>query len=222
MLIREFDLEERPREKLLKLGPKALTSSELLAIILRTGSKKENVIDLSRRLINKITLEKLSTSSVQELENIKGIGFAKACQIIALFELADRREKPKDIKVQSPKDVFLYVKPLISGLLKENFIIILLNTKNKILKHEIVSIGTLDSALIHPREVFRTVLKEGCNSIILVHNHPSGDPTPSKEDIAVTKRLIEAGELLGVEVLDHVIIGLDSYWSYKHDEILDL
>ncbi|MFP4568169.1 MAG: RadC family protein [Candidatus Woesearchaeota archaeon] len=217
MFIRELNLNERPREKLIRLGVKSLDSSELLALVLRTGSKSENVIDLSRRLIGKFGLENLNSCSLNELQVVKGVGLAKACQVIALFELASRCSVPQSISVKSPSDVFSYFRPFVSGFLKEYFFILMLNTKNKILKHEVVSVGTLDSSLVHPREVFRPALKEGCFSVILVHNHPSGDPSPSDDDLVVTERLIEAGKLLGVSVLDHVILGRDSFWSYKHD-----
>ncbi|MFP4568172.1 MAG: RadC family protein [Candidatus Woesearchaeota archaeon] len=217
MFIHEIGLAERPREKLVLQGIKALSLSELLALVLRTGSKSENVVDLSRRIIKKFGAEKLSSCSLQELQSVNGVGIAKACQIVALFEFVNRVKFPVVKSIKSPDDVFSYFKPFISGLLKEHFFILMLNTKNKILKHEVVSVGTLDSSLVHPREVFRPALKEGCFSVILVHNHPSGDPSPSDDDLVVTERLIEAGKLLGVSVLDHVILGRDSFWSYKHD-----
>lgn len=217
MFIREIGLDERPREKLMRDGVKSLSSSELLALILRTGSRFESVVDLSRRLINSFGLERLGVCSLSELQSIKGVGLAKACQIVALFELAERRVKPVKSTIKSPRDVFLYAKSLVSGLLKEHFLILLLDCKNNVLRHEVVSVGTLDASLVHPREVFRPALREGCASVILVHNHPSGDPAPSKEDLDVTERLVDAGKLLGISVLDHVIIGSDSFWNWKSD-----
>ena len=217
MIIREFDLSERPREKLKLNGVKCLSDSELLALILRTGFKDENVVDLSRRLLNTFGLGELSSCSLNELCSVKGIGFAKACQILALFELAERKVRPSNFIVRSPRDVFLYVKPLVANLIKEHFIILLLNSKNVILKHEIVSVGILDASLVHPREVFRPAIKEGCFAIILVHNHPSGDPSPSDDDLAVTHKLLEASEIMNIKILDHVIVGFDSFWSFKHD-----
>ncbi len=218
MFIREISVDERPREKLMRDGVKSLSTSELLALVLRTGSRFENVVDLSRRLISKFGLDKLGACSLSELQGVKGVGLAKACQIVALFELAERRVKPLRSVIKSPRDVFLYAKPLVAGLLKEHFLVLFLDCKNNVLKHEVVSVGTLDASLVHPREVFRSAIKEGCASIILVHNHPSGDCNPSKEDLDVTERLVDAGKLIGISVLDHVIIGNDSFWSEKHDE----
>jgi DNA repair protein RadC len=217
MLIRELSLDERPREKLALHGVKSLSDSELLALVLRTGSRDDNVVDLSRRLINKFGLERLGACSLQELQSVKGIGLSKACQVIALFELSERRKTPKHVVIKSPNDVFLYSRHLFAGLKKEQFLVLLLDTKNKVLRHDVVSVGTLDSSLVHPREVFRPALREGCSSVILVHNHPSGDPCPSDEDLDVTAKLVDAGKILGISVLDHVIVGFDSFWSWKHD-----
>ncbi|MGE0792581.1 MAG: DNA repair protein RadC [Candidatus Woesearchaeota archaeon] len=217
MLIREIISNERPREKLERYGVSSLTNTELLAIILQTGTKGESVLELSSRLTSQ-GLEKLNSLSLNELKQIKGIGIGKASQILSLFELNKRisftKNETKPIK--SAKDVFNYCSPKLSNLDKEHFMILHLNTKNKVIRDEIISIGTLNSSLIHPREVFKSAIKDSSNSIILVHNHPSGDIEPSDEDKEVTKILTQAGELLNIKVLDHVIIGKKDYYSFKN------
>src|SRR3989344_2987328 len=179
MRIKDISLENRPRERLEKHGPSVLSDAELLAIILKTGTKEENVIDMSNRLISKYGFDKLSACSLSELQEINGIGSAK-----------------------------------MSFLDREQFMILHLDIKNRVLKDEIVSIGALTGTIAHPREVFKSAVKESAYSVILVHNHPSGDPTPSDEDLRMTKRLLEAGEILGIKVLDHVIVGKEEWWSY--------
>ena len=217
MRIKDISLENRPRERLEKQGPSVLSDAELLAIILKTGNKDENVIDMSNRLISKYGVDKLSNCSLAELQEIKGIGNAKASQIIALFEFNKRHNisKQNGKPIKTAKDVFDYCSPKLSGVDKEHFMILHLDTRNKIIKDEIVSVGTLNSSLIHPREVFKSAIKESANAIILVHNHPSGDAEPSEEDKKITDILFKAGELLSIKVLDHVIIGKDSWHSFK-------
>ncbi len=217
MRIKDISLENRPRERLEKQGPSVLSDAELLAIILKTGNKDENVIDMSNRLISKYGVDKLSSCSLVELQEIKGIGNAKASQIIALFEFNKRHNisKQNGKPIKTAKDVFDYCSPKLSGVDKEHFMILHMDTRNKIIKDEIVSVGTLNSSLIHPREVFKSAIKESANAIILVHNHPSGDVEPSEEDKKITDILFKAGELLSIKVLDHVIIGKDSWYSFK-------
>lgn len=220
MRIKDISKENRPRERFQKFGPNALSDAELLAIILQKGSKQENVIDMSNRLISKYGIDKLSDLSLKELQEIKGIGPAKALQIKALFEFSKRHNlyKINENPIKSAKDVFEYASQRLLGKNKEYFMILLLDSKNRIIKDEIVSIGTLNASLIHPREVFKSAIKESANSIILVHNHPSGDPSPSKEDEEITKRIFDAGELLNIKVLDHVIIGNEKYHSFKENK----
>ncbi len=217
MRIKDIPFENRPRERLEKHGAGVLSDAELLAVILKTGNKDENVIDMSNRVISKYGFDKLSSCSLKELQEIKGIGSAKSCQIVALFELNKRHalSKLEGKPIKTAKDVFEYCSPKLSGTDKEHFLILHLDTRNRVIKEEIVSVGTLNSALIHPREVFKSAIKESANAVILVHNHPSGDPTPSEEDKQMTERLFEAGELLGIKVLDHVIIGKEDLWSYN-------
>jgi DNA repair protein RadC len=222
MRIKDISKENRPMERFQKAGASALSDAELLAIILKTGNREENVVDMSNRLISKYGISKLSDLSLKELQEIKGIGLVKSMQIKSLFEfnkrfkLSQNYEKP----IKSAKDIFNYASHRLQFNDKEQFMVLHLNSKNKIIKDEIVSIGTLNSSLIHPREIFKSAIKESANSVVLVHNHPSGDPTPSEEDEKITKKLMEAGKLLGIEVLDHVIVGKDSFFSFKEDSLL--
>ncbi len=217
MLIREIIPNERPREKLQRYGVSSLTNTELLAIILQTGTKGESVLNLSSRLSLQ-GLEKLNSLSLNELKQIKGIGTAKASQILATFELNKRISftKNQTKPIRSPKDVFNYCSPKLSNMDRECFMILHLDTRNRVIKDEIVSLGTLNSSLIHPREVFKSAIKESSNSVILVHNHPSGDVEPSDEDNEVTQKLTQVGELLNIKVIDHVIIGKTDWYSFKN------
>jgi len=207
--------ENRPRERLECLGPAALSDAELLAIILGSGRKGENAIDLSNRLLSSFR-ESLPDCSLGELRGTQGIGFAKACQVVSLFEFCRRRRFPREKRrmIRSSRDVFEHASSLLEGAKKEHFMVMHLDTRNCVVKEEVVSIGTLNSSLIHPREVFKSAIKESANAIILVHNHPSGDPEPSPEDREITEQLMEAGEMLKIDVVDHVIIGRDSYYSF--------
>lgn len=216
MKIRELPKSSRPRERFLKFGPESLSDAELLALILRTGIHNENVIEMSNRLISKFTLGKLFDSTIIELKKIKGIGEGKAIQILTIAELTKRcnQVKKSKTKISSAKDVFDILNDELKEKTKENFYIILLNTKNLILKIEKISIGILDATIIHPREIFKPAIKNSASRIVLVHNHPSGDPLPSEEDLNITQKLMKVGELIGIEVIDHVIIGNENYWSY--------
>lgn len=220
--IRICDLpaEERPRERLLKHGTESLSNIELLGIILRTGSREENVISLCGRIFSEYSIKQLSLANVTRLMEIHGIGKAKASQIAAVFELARRLEtyveEPKR-KVRSPKDVYALMYPKMREQKKEKFVTLYLDTKNQILKEEVVSVGSLNASIVHPREVFKSALMESSASVIMIHNHPSGDPSPSREDILVTEKLVEGGKLLGIDVLDHIIIGEGRYVSLKDE-----
>jgi len=220
MKIKDIPLENRPRERLEKNGPSVLSDSELLAVILQKGTAKDNAVDMSNKLLSKYPIEKLSEMTLIELQEIDGIGPAKAMQIVALFEFNKRHSfsKVEAKPIKTAKDVYDYCHPKLNGADKEHFMILHLNTRNRIIKDEIVSIGTLNSFIIHPREVFKSAIKESSNAIILVHNHPSGDTEPSEEDNEITKLLFKAGELLSIKVLDHVIIGNDKYYSYKDSQ----
>lgn len=215
---------ERPRERLLRYGEESLTNAELLAIILRTGSCNENILSLCNRIISESGgLNGLFSSDIKDFKKLKGIGDAKACQLLALVELSKRFKtfrSGNEYKITKPKDAADYIMEDMRYLDKEYLKIIILNTKNIVTSVKDVSIGSLNSSIVHPREVFKEAIKNSSASIIICHNHPSGDPTPSSEDINVTNRLKESGKLLGIDVLDHIIIGNGVYVSLKEKGIL--
>lgn len=218
MKIHDLSKEERPRERLIKHGPKTLSNAELLAIILRTGDKKENVIELSNHLLKEHNLKSLSRLKISTLKKNKGIGEAKACQITACFELGRRLAafpKIKKIIINSAKDAAKLFLPEMSTLNQEHFMGIYLDARKRIIKEETIFIGSLNTAVIHPREIFQTAINEGAAAIILIHNHPSGNPEPSEEDLEITQQLIAAGKLLEIEILDHLIIGDQRYCSLR-------
>ena len=216
MRIKDISKWERPRERFRMKGPDALSNAELLAIILQKGHKGENAIDMSNRIISKFGLDKLSELSLKELESVKGIGEAKAMQIKAIFEINKRVNSGVICErvVNSSEDIARYYIERMKGLKREHLIAVFLDSKNKIINDKVISIGTLNSSLVHPREVFKEAIKNSANAIILVHNHPSGDCGPSSEDIEITDRIREAGEMVGIKLLDHVIVDKDKHYSY--------
>jgi DNA repair protein RadC len=220
--IKEWPEEERPRERLLKFGARELSTAQLLAIILRTGGKNKNAIALARDLMMRFkTLSDLADASVAEFSGIKGVGTAKIAQLKAAFELgrrfmADKKSgNSQQPSFKNSRQVYEYYMPELHGLKKERFLCSLLDTKNRIFKSMVVSEGTITSSLVHPREVFRYAIKEAAVSVLFVHNHPSGDPNPSSDDIEITRRLVETGKIIGIGVLDHVIIGDGRYCSLR-------
>jgi DNA repair protein RadC len=210
-LIREMPEGERPRERLKLRGAAALSDAELIAILLRTGMKGTSVVQLAQELFVKFrTLPELAGAPVEEIAQVKGIGETKAIQLKAAFELARRlssNTRDKQTPISSPEDAAVVVREDMRLLDREEFRVLLLNTKNGLIKKCEVSRGSLNASIVEPREVFKDAIAASAASMILVHNHPSGDPTPSSEDIAVTKRLVKAGELLNIAVLDHIILG---------------
>ena len=218
MRIKEIALEQRPRERLKSKGIESLNDSELLALILEKGTNGENIIDLSHRVISSFGLEKLNSLSLSELMKIKGIGLAKAAKLVAAFELSKRVNSGKICEkvVNNASDIANYYMEKLRDKKKEYFIAVFLDSKNKIIKDEIISIGTLNSSLVHPREVFKEAIKNSANSIILVHNHPSGDCEASDKDYEINKKLKETGRLVDIKVLDHIIIGKDNFLSLKN------
>ena len=223
-MIRDLPLDERPREKLQAIGPEGLSNAELIAILLRTGNSGESALHLAERIIAKSGgLRSLPDLTLEELQGFKGIGPAKAVQIKAALELSKRIATTlnnNDNAVTSPRHVADLFMEELRYKKKEYFKLIILNTKNKVISREEISVGSLNASIVHPREIFSVPIKKSASSIILVHNHPSGDPTPSKEDLAVTRRLVDAGNILGIEVKDHIIIGDGCYLSFKEKGLI--
>ena len=222
--IMDLPENERPRERLLRYGAEALSNIELLAIILRSGTTKENVLNLSNRLlISSGGLNGLLSCNAEDFMSLTGIGEAKAAQLLALSEISKRFRAYKggeEIKITQPKDAADLLMENMRYLKQEHLNVILLNTKNVVIHIMDVSVGTLNSSIVHPREVFSEAIRKNSASIIICHNHPSGDPTPSSEDINITNRLKESGKLLGIELLDHIIIGNGCYTSLKEKGIV--
>ena len=211
MRIKDQPMTERPRERLLSCGPQALSPAELLAILLRTGLKGVNVVDVAKQMLAKFnTLEKLAKASVPELRTIKGVGPDKAVTLVAAFTLAKRMAdeiRLEPVMCDTPEIVARLLREDARLAAVETFRVLLLNTRRRLMDIQTVSNGTLDTSLVHPREVFRGAIASNASAIIVAHNHPSGDPTPSEADIKVTRDLIRAGQLLKIELLDHVIVG---------------
>lgn len=219
LLLREVPADERPRERMLRSGASGMSNAELLAIILRTGTHGESAVTLSQRLLLEAGgLRGLADRSVEQLCERRGVGTAKALQLIAALELGRRMARtelePAPI-IRSPSDVATLLSEELRYLQQEHFVALFLNTKNRVIGRETLSVGSLNAAIVHPREVFRAAVKRSAASIICAHNHPSGDPAPSAEDVALTHRLAEAGQIMGIEVLDHIIIGDRNYVSLK-------
>lgn len=224
LTIKEIPQNDRPRERLIKYGAEVLSNSELLAVILRTGTRNQNAISLAQSILcSSEGLRFLCSSSVEELSKINGVGSAKAAIIKASIELGKRLRSFRTdelIVINSPKDVFNMVLEDMRYLKKEHFKVVFLNAKNVVIGFKDLSIGTLNSSVVHPREVFYEAIKKTAYSIVVCHNHPSGDPTPSKEDISVTNRLCEVGKLIGIELLDHLVIGDGIYISFKEKGLI--
>ncbi len=219
IMIRDVPIAERPRERLVQKGAQSLSNQELLAIILRTGTRNESVLQVAQRMLQHFEgLRLLKHATIEELTAIKGIGSAKAIQVLASLELGQRvmqLHPDEKYKILSPEDGANYVMEDMRFLNQEHFVAVYLNTKNQVIHKQTVFIGSLNASLVHPREVFKEGIKRSAASLICFHNHPSGDPTPSREDIEVTKRLLESGKILGIDLLDHIIIGDKQYVSLK-------
>jgi len=218
--VHDLPVGERPRERLFKLGSEAISAQEILALILGRGIKGESVMMTSQKLLSRFgSLKGVADASIEELTQTRGIGPAKAAQIKAALELskrleADFDEKPKPV-IKSPGDMAALMRSKLKGKKKEHFWVLCLDTRNRLIGDKQVSIGSLDTSIVHPREVFKEAVSSSAASVIFVHNHPSGDPEPSKEDIELTKRLVKAGEIIGIDVLDHIIVCDKSYLSMK-------
>jgi len=222
--ITQWPEKERPRERLLQHGPQTLAEAELLGILLGKGTRKKTAVDLARELLGQYqSLQKLFSRSPSELMKVKGIGSAKAATLSAAFELVRRIQSQKEsfkVSFKRSADVAGHYTPLMRDLRKEVFKVILLNRANRLIKDVTISEGTLEASIVHPRDVFREALLEPAAGIILVHNHPSGNPSPSEEGLRITKQLIEAGRLLGIKVYDHIILAGESYRSLADEGLI--
>jgi DNA repair protein RadC len=222
--ISEWPAAERPREKLMLLGAQSLSDAELLAILIQTGAPKATALDLAKALLSEFrSLGRLSSRSFRELRRFKGLGNAKSIGLIAAFELGRRISShgvPRRVKVRAPEDIVRHYQPLLRDLQQEVFKVLLLDSANHLLGDETISVGILNGSLVHPREVFRRAILEPAAGIILLHNHPSGNPEPSSEDIQVTRQLTEAGKIMGIPVHDHIILAVHTYSSFAERGLL--
>ena len=226
LLVRDLPVDERPRERLLSEGAASLSNTELLAVLLRTGVKNDSALRVAEKVLalhKERGLAAITQMSAKELSSIKGVGMAKAATILAAVELGRRlalKAAEARTVVHGPADAASYVMPRFRFERREHFAVLLLNAKNHILALKTISVGTLTSSVVHPREVFQAAIEQSAASVILVHNHPSGDPAPSGEDLAVTRRMVEAGEIMDIPVLDHVIVGYDKFISLKEEGMI--
>lgn len=219
-IIKNIPKIDRPREKLIQYGPEKLSNSELLALLLRSGNKDVNAIELAGKILKKFGAKELPNLNFKDLKKILGLGPAKACEIIACFELGKRLLKDKKAQIfLTPKEIWEELKDLKNHK-KEHFVIFYLDSRNQEIKRETISIGSLNANLVHPREVFEPAVRNLAAQIILAHNHPSGDPEPSEDDLEITKRLVESGKILGIEVIDHIIVAKNDFFSFKERKLI--
>ncbi|MBL0387058.1 DNA repair protein RadC [Tumebacillus sp. ITR2] len=225
VLVREIPVEDRPRERLRQVGPEQMSNAELLAILLRTGSRGRSAVNLAEQVLKRFgSIRELLDADLQELTEIPGVGLAKAAQLKAAIEVGRRIARNSNTtrpQFLTARDAAEYMMDRLQFQLKEHFVALHLDAKRRLIGEEIVSVGSLDSTVAHPREIFKTAIKRSASAIICLHNHPSGDPTPSYEDLEVTRRLIECGRILGVDVLDHIVIGSHSFCSMREKGWLD-
>ena len=228
--IHDLPKEERPRERLVNLGEQALSTQELLQLILGRGIAGESVAVTAQKLLTDFgSLQKLSEASIEELSQVRGIGLAKACQIRACFEIARRiynndqasNDKQKAKTILSAEDVYKLVKSRLKNYAKEHFFVLSFDTRSKLLGIDEISVGTLNANLVHPRETFEAAIHRHGAQVIIVHNHPSGNPNPSEDDLTITKQLIESGKILGIEVVDHIIVSKDSFVSLREKRAIN-
>jgi DNA repair protein RadC len=217
--MKALPINDRPREKLLRLGAAALGDNELVAIVVGSGSRRGNALTLANEILEAAgALHGIPRTSVDELRRIDGMGAAKAAQVLAAVELGRRtllRCPPARLQFAHPREVAAYLLPQFGSRQVEQFGLMMLDTKHRLIRTSIVSVGTLDSSPAHPREIFREAASACAAAIVLFHNHPSGDPTPSRDDLTLTRRLIQAGEIMGIDVIDHVILADTRYFSFR-------
>ena len=223
-MIKEIPEMERPRERFMKYPPDSIQTHELIAIILRTGSKNESVLDLSKRVFYKYSnLKELANAEIKDLMTIRGIGKSKAIELKAAFEIGKRAQLEtfmEKVKLISPESIYLYLKDQLEMKMQEYFIALYLNTKAELIKKETLFKGSLNSSLVHPREIFKHAVVNSAASIIICHNHPSGDPTPSKNDIDITKIIHKNSLMMDIELIDHIIIGRNKYFSFREKGLI--
>jgi DNA repair protein RadC len=224
LMIKEMPLSERPRERFLKYSSEMIQTHELIAIIMRTGTKNESVLDLSKRVFYQYDdVKELSNASIIDLMKIKGIGESKAISLKAAFELGKRAHMmnfEKKLRLTSPEKIYLYLKDQLELKTQEHLIGLYLNTKGELIKKKTLFIGSLNSSVIHPREIFKYAVIHSAASIVIAHNHPSGDPHPSQNDIDVTKIIHKNSLMMDIMLMDHVIVGRDRYFSFKEKGII--
>ena len=225
LTVKDLPLDDRPREKLLLRGSQSLSDAELIAILLRTGKKGKSVLEIAREIISSEgNLATLATRTVDSLQKVDGIGKDKAATLAAAFELSRRiLSQPKwfsNRKITSPQDIAEIFIPILRDDIKEKFIVVCLNSANRVIKYETISVGNLNSSVVHPREVFKVAIDNSSASIILIHNHPSGNPEPSNEDIRITKKIVESGKILDIPVFDHLIIAGETYTSFVEKRLI--
>ena len=224
LMIKELPADERPREKMKERGAQALGNSELLAILLRTGNFQESALRIAENLLDRQGgLAGFGNATLEEFEQVKGVGEAKAITVMAAIELGRRVTTLAPVErpiIRTPDDVAALLMPRFRYETKESFIAILLSTKNHVLKTPVISVGSLNASIVHPRELFREAINASAAAVILAHNHPSGDPAPSPEDVSLTRKLVDAGKLLDIPVLDHIVLGDGKYISFKEKGIL--
>ncbi|PIQ08577.1 MAG: hypothetical protein COW71_10890 [Ignavibacteriales bacterium CG18_big_fil_WC_8_21_14_2_50_31_20] len=225
MKVKDIPLDDRPREKLLLRGQQNVTDAELLAILLRTGTRGVSVVEMAQKLISRYTnLAQLALQSAESLQNNLGIGKDKAATLVAAFEISRRVESQSkwfsNKSITNPSEIAKMFIPILRDEVKEKFIVVSMNAANRIIRYNIISTGNLTSSIVHPREVFKVAIENNSANIILIHNHPSGNCEPSNEDIKTTKKLVEAGKLLDIEVFDHIIIADNSYLSFVEQQMI--
>lgn len=225
LTVKDLPLDDRPREKLLLRGSQNLSDAELVAILLRTGKKGKSVLEIAREIVSSEgNLAMLATRTVDSLQKVDGIGKDKAATLAAAFELSRRILSQSkwfsNRKITSPQDIAEIFIPILRDDIKEKFIVVCLNSANKVIKYETISIGNLNSSVVHPREIFKVAIDNSSASIILIHNHPSGNPEPSIEDIRITKKIVDSGKILDIPVFDHLIIAGETYTSFVEKRLV--
>ena len=222
--IHDLPKEERPRERLTRVGVDNLSIQEILALIIESGKKGENVLTLAQNLLAHFgNLAKMKEASIEELQKVKGIGFATACKLTAAFKLGEKamiNSEKFGQKIERSKDVFNLLKNELGKKKKEYFKVLSLDSRDRLINIDTVSVGTLNASLAHPREIFFSAIKNSAAKIILTHNHPSNDPEPSEDDLTITKRLVETGKILGIEVVDHIIVTKNGFFSFKEKGLI--